>query len=191
MELNVQIKRYRTELNLSQEELAEKIYVSRQSISNWENGKTYPDIHSLLLLSSLFGVSLDQLIKGDIEKMKIEAIEFEVTKLKKYCIGYNISITAMMLSVVPCLKWFGWLGAIPVALLFVCSLLLNFMVERIKIDNNVFTYKEIIAFINGKMLDEIEQTMEVGKRPYQLFLRILGSGMIAAVVCLILGSFIL
>ena len=48
MELNEQIKKYRTEMNISQEELAEKIYVTRQSISNWENGKTYPDIHSLL-----------------------------------------------------------------------------------------------------------------------------------------------
>ena len=63
-------KKYRTELHLSQEELAEKVYVTRQTISNWENEKSYPDIHSLLLLSSLFNVSLDQLIKGDIEKMK-------------------------------------------------------------------------------------------------------------------------
>ena len=38
MELNEQIKKYRTEMNISQEELAEKIYVTRQSISNWENG---------------------------------------------------------------------------------------------------------------------------------------------------------
>ena len=37
-------------MNLSQEELAEKIYVTRQTISNWENDKSYPDIHSLLLL---------------------------------------------------------------------------------------------------------------------------------------------
>lgn len=38
MELNTQIKKYRAELNLSQEELAEKAYVTRQTISNWENG---------------------------------------------------------------------------------------------------------------------------------------------------------
>ena len=47
MELNAQIKKYRTEFNLSQEELAEKVYVTRQTISNWETGKSYPDIHSL------------------------------------------------------------------------------------------------------------------------------------------------
>lgn len=42
MELNAQIKKYRTELNLSQEELAEKVYVTRQTLSNWKNGKSYP-----------------------------------------------------------------------------------------------------------------------------------------------------
>ena len=86
MELNAQIKKYRTELNLSQEELAEKVYVTRQTISNWENGKSYPDIHSLLLLSSLFNVSLDQLIKGDIETMKEIINEQEVKKLNHYSI---------------------------------------------------------------------------------------------------------
>lgn len=64
MEISTQIKKYRNAMELSQEDLAEKIYVTRQTISNWENEKSYPDIHSLLLLSSLFNVSLDQLIKA-------------------------------------------------------------------------------------------------------------------------------
>lgn len=54
MELSKQIKKYRTEANLSQEELADKIYVSRQTISNWENEKNYPDIKSLVLMSEVF-----------------------------------------------------------------------------------------------------------------------------------------
>lgn len=67
MELSTQIKKHRTALNLSQEELAERVYVTRQTTSNWENEKSYSDIHSLLLLSSLFHVSLDQLMKGAAE----------------------------------------------------------------------------------------------------------------------------
>lgn len=70
MELSKQIKKYRTETNLSQEELADKIYVSRQTISNWENEKNYPDIKSLVLMSEVFQVSLDNLVKGDLERMK-------------------------------------------------------------------------------------------------------------------------
>lgn len=83
MEVCTQIKKYRNIMELSQEELAEKIYVTRQTISNWENGKSYPDIHSLLLLSSLFDVSLDQLIKGDIEIMKKEINKAEVEKFNR------------------------------------------------------------------------------------------------------------
>ena len=59
MNLGSQIKKYRSELSMSQDELAEKLFVSRQSVSNWENDKTYPDIKSLLLLSEVFQVSLD------------------------------------------------------------------------------------------------------------------------------------
>ena len=72
MEIGVQIKKYRTNMMLSQEELAGKVFVTRQTISNWENNKSYPDIHSLLLLSSLFNISLDQLVKGDIDIMRKE-----------------------------------------------------------------------------------------------------------------------
>ena len=56
MNLGSQIKKYRSELSISQDELAEKLFVSRQSVSNWENDKTYPDIKSLLLLSEVFQV---------------------------------------------------------------------------------------------------------------------------------------
>ncbi|MGN1069333.1 MAG: helix-turn-helix transcriptional regulator, partial [Candidatus Fimadaptatus sp.] len=48
MELTEQIRKYRMMLNMSQDELAEKVFVTRQTISNWENGKSYPDIQSLL-----------------------------------------------------------------------------------------------------------------------------------------------
>ena len=65
MELGNQIKKYRSERQLSQDQLAEHIYVSRQTISNWENEKSYPDIVSVLKMSDLYGVSLDYLLKGD------------------------------------------------------------------------------------------------------------------------------
>lgn len=69
MELGPHIKEHRKELGLSQDDLAERIYVSRQTISNWECGRTYPDVQSLLLLSNVFGVTVDSLIKGDVETM--------------------------------------------------------------------------------------------------------------------------
>lgn len=52
MELGKQIKTYRQEAHMSQEELAYRVYVSRQTISNWENDKSYPDVKSLILSES-------------------------------------------------------------------------------------------------------------------------------------------
>ena len=61
-------------LGLSQEDVAERIFVSRQTISNWETDRTYPDVQSLLLMSDLFGTSIDELVKGDVATME-KAIE--------------------------------------------------------------------------------------------------------------------
>ena len=84
MELGKQIKKYRQESQLSQDELADRVYVSRQTISNWENDKTYPDVTSLVLLSEIFQISLDKLIKGDIDTMKEVIKQEEIKKLNHY-----------------------------------------------------------------------------------------------------------
>ncbi len=57
-----QIKNLRIAKNLSKDELAEKLYVSRQSISKYENGEATPDIDKLVQLAEIFGVSLDYLV---------------------------------------------------------------------------------------------------------------------------------
>ena len=62
MEVGGKIRELRTERGMSQDDLAARVYVSRQTISSWENGKTYPDVQSLLLLSEIFGASVDSLI---------------------------------------------------------------------------------------------------------------------------------
>ena len=53
MELGARIKEHRTRCGISQEDLARRVYVARQTVSNWETDKTYPDVQSLLLLANL------------------------------------------------------------------------------------------------------------------------------------------
>lgn len=65
MNIGAELKKRRLALKLTQEQVAEKIHVSRQTISNWENEHSYPDIMSVVLLSDLYEVSLDVLLKGD------------------------------------------------------------------------------------------------------------------------------
>ena len=187
MELNEQIKKYRTEMNISQEELAEKIYVTRQSISNWENGKTYPDIHSLLLLSSLFGISLDQLVKGDIEIMKEEIKKDEIAKMNRYGKIYTIMLIITAISAVPLFMWLGVWAFIPWGIIWAISMYFAFKIEKVKKDNDVQTYKEIVAFYEGKRLDDIHKQREIGKRPYQKILLVIGTALTTFVVCVLIG----
>ena len=65
MNFGEQIKSIRKKENLTQEQFAIKLNVSRQAVSNWENNKNLPDIGMLILMSDVFQISLDQLIKGD------------------------------------------------------------------------------------------------------------------------------
>lgn len=187
MKIGAQIKKFRTGMNLSQEELAERLYVSRQTISNWETGKSYPDIHSLLLLSTLFQVSLDELVKGDIEMMEEEIKETEIKKLRAYGKVLTGLMAAMVLSAVPLSAWLGVYGMVFWGVLAGVTVFVCFKVERVKKDNKIHTYKEIVAFMNGKRLDEMQQQQELGKRPYQRVLLALASALIALVVCLALG----
>ena len=64
MKLCEQIYKFRCEKKLSQSELAEALDVSRQSVSKWETGAAVPELSKLMLMSELFGVSLDELVKG-------------------------------------------------------------------------------------------------------------------------------
>lgn len=70
MEIGNRIKIHRVQLGMPQDQLAASVYCPRQTISSWENGKMYPDIQSLLLLSERFGVTLDEPIEGDVEVMQ-------------------------------------------------------------------------------------------------------------------------
>ena len=187
MELGKQIKNCRQEANLSQEELAERVYVSRQTISNWENDKSYPDVNSLVLLSEVFHISLDKLIKGDIDRMREEIKKEEVTKLNHYGTILTVLFVVMLVSVVPLVQWLGNWGYIPWGIIFAVTMYFALKVEKVKKDNDIQTYKEIVAFTEGKRLDEIQKQREIGKRPYQKILLVLGGALIAVVVCVVIG----
>lgn len=76
MILGDQLRQARTEAHLTQEAAAEALRVSRQTVSNWETGKTYPDILSVLAMSDLYGVSLDRLLKGDVQGSTVDYVTY-------------------------------------------------------------------------------------------------------------------
>ena len=100
MEIGKKLKNARIEAGLTQEKAAEKINVSRQTISNWENEKSYPDIISVIALSDLYSVSLDELLKGD-QKMAehLEESTNVVKSNKKLTGAIHLNIILMILLI--------------------------------------------------------------------------------------------
>ncbi|MBO4600951.1 MAG: helix-turn-helix transcriptional regulator [Bacilli bacterium] len=92
MNLKDKLTKLRKDNNLTQDELAEKLYISRQTISNWENGRTYPDIETLILISNKFNISLDDLLKTD--KEVIKDIDKKIKSHKKL----KIIITVLIIT---------------------------------------------------------------------------------------------
>lgn len=188
MELGKQIKKYRTEQNLSQEELAEKVFVSRQTISNWENDKCYPDIKSMVLMSEVFGVSLDKLIKGDLERMKKEIDAQEYARFQKDSNIFTVLFIALLVTPIPLVRLLNWAGMILYLCLFGVGMYYAIRIEKYKKKYDIQTYKEIVAFTNGQSLDEIEKAREEGKRPYQKVLAAVGSALLVVVLAVIINA---
>lgn len=187
MEIGKQIKKYRTEQKQSQDELAEKIYVTRQTISNWENGRCYPDIRSLVLLSNVFGISLDILVKGDLEEMKEQIKEEDVRSFNRTSRVYAVLMLAMIVLPIPLMHFLGWFGVVLWVILAAVTIYWSVQVEKQKKVYDIQTYKEIVAFTEGRHLDEIQKNREIGKRPYQRVLLGAATGAVTFVICLLLA----
>ncbi len=190
MELGSRIKKLRMENGMSQEALADRAYVSRQTISNWENDKSYPDIESILLLSEIFHISMDDMIRGDVEIMKEKIKTEDIGLLKKYSRIYAGLLIAMVAVSVPLFLIIDRWALIPFGILFALAMVYAFKVEKVKKENDVHTYREIAAFMEGKKLDEIQKQREIGKRPYQKVLLVIGCAIGAFVFCILPGLLI-
>ena len=182
MEVKNQIRAYRSGLGMSQEELAEAVFVTRQTVSNWETGKSYPDIQSLLRLSALFGISLDQLIKGDAEQMKEKINAEEIRAFNRLSNVFTLMMVLSLLVWAPLAYFLGWWGIALAAVLLTFTVWLAFRVEKEKKKYDIQSYKEIVSFLEGRRLDEISKAQEVAKRPYQKVLLTLGSAILGALI---------
>lgn len=174
------------EANLSQEELADKVFVSRQTISNWENDKNYPDIKSLVLMSEVFHVSLDHLVKGDLERMKKEIDKQEYAEFQKNSNIFSILFVALLIVPVPLVMIFEWLGLVFYIGLYAIGMYYAIKIEKYKKKYDIQTYKEIVAFTEGKSLSEIEKAREEGKRPYQKALLPVASAVLVMIITFIM-----
>lgn len=95
MTLNEQIYIERKRLGLSQDELAQQLDVSRQSVSKWENGTATPDLDKIIKLSEIFGISIDQLVKGEISPTPQQFSNFPIRKIFG-CIFFALTLWSVI-----------------------------------------------------------------------------------------------
>lgn len=162
MELAARLKEHRNRLGLSQEETAARIFVSRQTISNWETDRTYPDVQSLLLLSELFDTSIDELVKGDVETME-KTIGNDWKKMERLtAAGWALIVAGVAAfvagiaahtapsSLVPYFTESELLGLVVFFGFWIAGMVLLVRVDRLKKKNDLVTYRDILAYSKGE-----------------------------------------
>ncbi|HHT7235725.1 MULTISPECIES: helix-turn-helix domain-containing protein [Bacillus cereus group] len=99
MSVGQQLKKLRESKGFSQEDVAKKIGVTRQAVYKWENDKSFPDIDNLILLSEMFNITLDELIKGNQnfkEKIHIDEEDEDFEKENEF--GFYIGFGLLIMS---------------------------------------------------------------------------------------------
>ena len=140
MEISKCIKDARQNNNISQESLAKQLGVSRQTISSWENGKSYPDLVSIIKMSDIFNISLDKMLKED--KKLVNNMQEKMDTVKS-----NKSIVFTILFAI---------------IIFGGIYLIQTFVDIPKIDNLYLNIGVLIVFIVG-VLTYLFSNVYVGK----------------------------
>lgn len=124
MTFGEKIKKLRTDNKLNQEELAQKLFVTRTAVSKWETGKGYPSVDSLKLLSEIFNISIDELISDeDVECKKL--LDDKRAKLFYYiavgflALGVVFTLISYFTNII-CLRYFSMIAFVAYML---CALL--------------------------------------------------------------------
>jgi transcriptional regulator with XRE-family HTH domain len=101
MRFGERLQKARTEMNLTQGEVAQKFFITRQTISNWENEKTYPDVASLIKLSDYYHISLDTLLKEDVgmrEYLEKREVSKELKPIYRNLILIDLLLCSILLG---------------------------------------------------------------------------------------------
>lgn len=97
MEIGKKLREARVASGLTQEQVAEELHISRQTISNWENEKSYPDIVSVVKMSDLYSVSLDDLLKGDMKMLEHLEESTDVVRSNKQLLWAILTNVALLI----------------------------------------------------------------------------------------------
>ena len=154
MKFGDNLKRVRKIRKISQEELAEKLGVSRQSVSKWETGENYPSMTNIMCLCSIFKCNINELVHEDMtdinsldEEIKMNIVKFKNEKQKK---------VKVLSKIVAVISKIGWICSIVgISLVVLSAILLPIALKNIEMDDNKITYNDEVIEIadeNNKLV---------------------------------------
>lgn len=116
MEIGQTLKQARQARALTQEEVAQRLGVSRQTVSNWENNHSYPDIASVIALSDLYSLTLDELLKGDAAMIRHLEESTDVVRSREKLSRLLVVLTYLIIWALSILVF--WMGLKEEAMLY-------------------------------------------------------------------------
>lgn len=158
MELGSRIRELRMAADLSQDELAKKVYVARQTVSNWERDKTLPDLESLKLLAAAFGISVDDLIGSDrtqLHEHSQEERHHALVLLGRCVLWYGLYLVLQVIQMIAegqgadkgTLSAVLWIGRIVLGVLWIRAW---FQMRKYQQTHRLINAAQLVAFIEGR-----------------------------------------
>lgn len=161
MKLGVNLQLLRKKKGMSQEEVAEKLQVSRQAVSKWETGETVPEIEKLMMISELYNCSIDTLMKGDIDDNNSNEKNIYDSFMNKFSKGISLGVFLILVGVTIFLTILNFRSghtdqyvyiAVAILMIFIIVAVPIFIILGIEMDNlnkkynnltNLYTEEEI------------------------------------------------
>ena len=157
MKIGQHIYQLRTTQNLTQEELASKVYVTRQTVSNWERGYSYPDLQSLMTISEYFNISVHELLKEDLPKIERSLSMKAHQHFQQLSTEFTLLLIWFVISSIFSVYFFRENGLLLNLIISSPWLVYKaFQVERYKNDYQLRTYQDISDFLAGEITQPIK-----------------------------------
>lgn len=193
MDIGSQIKERRQALGLSQEELARKLYVSRVTVSHWETNRTLPDVQSTLLLANLFGTTIDELVKGDVDEMR-NMVEQSEQRTKTYAAVLGaVEVTVIVVLAITATVGRDYLEPVLrllLAVLVLASALVGLVARRSADDRNqtAKSAAELLGAATGEPAEAVRQSASA--HVMRLVLQVF-AGLVVGIGVLVVGGLLL
>jgi len=159
MDIGNKLKKLRIDNNLTQESVSEKLNISRQTLSNWENNKSYPDILNVIELSNIYKISLDDLIKDDQKLVNYLNESTDIVKSKdrlSKTLIISLYLVIWFLSVISFWIFFSkgdeiFISSYNLVILMILMPFLSFIISFILGKENWLSYKVLMPIGFGIM----------------------------------------